>query len=328
MGFLRLVLATLVLLSHAGVRVAGYNPGVFAVVVFYLISGYVMAGLIRRHYGSPGRIGGFYADRALRIFPQYLFYMVAALAWQVATGTSTLFLTRSPTALDLLNNLTVIPLNFFMFNGADAYTLVPPAWSLGAELQFYLLAPVLLLWPRIGAVLAAASLVVQLLAMHAVLNTDWYGYRLLAGVLGFFAAGMLMFHLRPKALAAAAVIAPVAGLALYLYLHARHLNVISYNTEVLAGWVIGVPLVAWLGRRRSGKLDHLAGDVSYGMFLNHFLVIWLLFAGSVQGTAQLAVLTACSFLLSWATQRLIEQPVLAWRRRLRTRQHVDATSVT
>jgi peptidoglycan/LPS O-acetylase OafA/YrhL len=117
MGLLRLVLATLVLLSHAGVRVAGYNPGVFAVVVFYLISGYVMAGLIHHHYDAPRHIGSFYADRALRIFPQYLFYMGAALVWQVATGTTTLFLTRSPSAIDLLNNFTVIPLNFFMFNG-------------------------------------------------------------------------------------------------------------------------------------------------------------------------------------------------------------------
>jgi peptidoglycan/LPS O-acetylase OafA/YrhL len=328
MGLLRLVLATLVLLSHAGVRFAGYNPGVFAVVVFYLISGYVMAGLIHGHYNGPRHIGSFYVDRTLRIFPQYLFYMGAALVWQLASGTTTLFLTHSPTSVDLLNNVTVIPLNFFMFNGSDAYTLVPPAWSLGAELQFYLLAPVMLIWPRVGAVLAAASLLVQLLAMHAVLNTDWYGYRLLAGVLWFFAAGMLMFHLRPKAVAAAALIAPAAGLVLYAYLRVRHLNVISYNTEVLAGWAAGVPLVLWLGRRRSGGLDHLAGDVSYGMFLNHFLVLWLLFPVGEHGPAQLALVVACSFLLSWATQRLIERPVLAWRRRFRRRVQANATSVT
>jgi peptidoglycan/LPS O-acetylase OafA/YrhL len=328
MGVLRLVLATLVLLSHAGVRVFGYNPGVFAVVVFYLISGYVMAGLIHGHYNAPRHIGSFYVDRALRIFPQYLFYMGAALLWQLATGTTTLFLTHSPTATDLLNNFTVIPLNFFMFNGSDAYTLVPPAWSLGAELQFYILAPVMLIWPRIGAVLAAASLLVQLLAMHAVLNTDWYGYRLLAGVLWFFAAGMLMFHLRPKAVAAAALIAPAAALVLYAYLRVRHLNVISYNTEVLAGWAAGVPLVLWLGRRRGGRLDHLAGDVSYGMFLNHFLVLWLLFPAAERSSSQLALVALCSFLLSWATQRLIERPVLAWRRRFRRRVQTNATSVT
>jgi peptidoglycan/LPS O-acetylase OafA/YrhL len=161
-----------------------------------------------------------------------------------------------------------------------------------------------------------------------VLNTDWYGYRLLAGVLWFFAAGMLMFHLRPKALAAAALMAPAAGVALYAYLRVRHLNVISYNTEVLAGWSAGVPLVMWLGRRRSGGLDHLAGDVSYGMFLNHFLVLWLLFPRAAHGAAQLGLVVTCSFLLSWATQRLVERPVLACRRRFRRSVQANATSVT
>ncbi|MEJ6021941.1 acyltransferase family protein [Ramlibacter sp. PS4R-6] len=326
MGSLRLVLATLVLLSHAGVRLHGLNPGVVAVVVFYLISGYVMAGLIHKHYDSPGGIPGFYADRALRIFPQYLFYMLAALAWHLATGTQTLFLTRTPTAQDLFNNFTVIPLNFFMFNGADGYSLVPPAWSLGAELQFYLLAPVMLLWPRIGLVLAAISVGVQVMAMHGVLNTDWYGYRLLAGVLWFFAAGMLMFHLKPRAGAILAVLAPVLAAAAWLYLRARHLDGLTYNTEVLIGWGAGIPLVWLLGRRRSGKFDRLAGDVSYGMFLNHFLLIWLLFPASGLGAAQLAALAVCSFALSWATQRALERPVLAWRRRLRAR--TDGTSVT
>ena len=50
MGLLRLFLAYMVLLSHAGVRIATYNGGVVAVIGFYLISGYVMAGLLRRYY--------------------------------------------------------------------------------------------------------------------------------------------------------------------------------------------------------------------------------------------------------------------------------------
>lgn len=321
MGSLRLVLATLVLLSHAGVRIEGLNPGVGAVVVFYVISGYVMAGLVGKHYPAPSDIPAFYADRALRIFPQYLFYMLAALAWNLATQTPTLFLTRPPTATDLFNNLTVIPLNFYMYNGSDGYALVPPAWSLGAELQFYLLAPVMLLWPRAGLLLAAASLGVHALAMHAVLDTDWYGYRLLAGVLWFFAAGMLLFHLPPRAASAVAALAPFAAAGVYLYLRSRGLHALPYNTEVLIGWGAGIPLVHWLARRRSGAADRLAGDVSYGMFLNHFLLLWLLFPAPEPGPAQLAALVACSFALSWATQRALERPVLAWRRRLR--QAVD-----
>ena len=321
MGMLRLLLALAVVLSHADVRIHQLNPGVMAVIGFYLISGYVMAGLVHRHYGEPARMPMFYADRMLRLFPQYLVYAGATLAWHLWTATPTLFLTRSPTALDLFNNLTVIPLNFYMFNGADGYTLIPPAWSLGAELQFYLLAPAMLIWPRAGLALAAASVAVHVAALHGRLNTDWFGYRLLPGVLWVFGVGMLLFHwhrLRPRWAAVLAWGAPVAALAVYAYLRSRGLHAAPYHQEVLVGWGLGVPLVHLLSRRKAERADALAGDLSYGVFLNHFLLIWLLFPAPGRSPVQLAMLAAASLALSFVTQRVLEKPVLALRRRLRS----------
>jgi peptidoglycan/LPS O-acetylase OafA/YrhL len=57
-------------------------------------------------------------------------------------------------------------------------------------------------------------------------------------------------------------------------------------------------------------------------------VLWLLFPAAQRSSSQLALVALCSFLLSWATQRLIERPVLAWRRRFRRRVQTNATSVT
>jgi peptidoglycan/LPS O-acetylase OafA/YrhL len=323
MGILRLVLALMVLLSHADVRIAQLNPGATAVIGFYLISGYVMAGLVHRHYDEPRRMPMFYLDRVLRLFPQYLAYAGATLAWYAWAHTPTQFLARSPDALDLLNNLIVVPLNFYMYNGADAFTLIPPAWSLGAELQFYLLAPAMLLWPRAGLALACVSFGVHALAWHGRLNTDWYGYRLLPGVLWVFAIGMLMFHAhrqRPHVARAMAWAAPVLATLIYLYLRQRGLHTAPYHQEVLLGWGLGVPLLHWAGRfRGGGRIDSVAGDLSYGVFLNHFLLIWLLFPAPGRTPLQLAVLAICSCALSWATQRWLERPVLAWRRQLRTK---------
>ena len=326
MGTLRLVLALLVLLSHADLRIFQLNPGVTAVIGFYLISGYVMAGLVRRHYDSAARIPWFYLDRVLRLFPQYLAYALATLAWFLATGTQTYFLSRLPSATDLFNNLTVIPLNFYMVNGSDRFTLVPPAWSLGAELQFYLLAPAVLLWPRLGLALMAVSLAVHGLALHGRLNTDWFGYRLLPGVLWVFGTGMLLFHwhrTRPRLAAALGWGAPLAALAVYGYLRSRGLHAAPYHQEVLVGWGLGLPLLHWLARRRSGAWDHWAGDVSYGVFLNHFLLIWLLFPAPGHTAWQLAALAACSVALSAATQRWLEKPVLSLRRKLRRPERRD-----
>jgi peptidoglycan/LPS O-acetylase OafA/YrhL len=322
MGTLRLVLALAVLLSHADARLFGFNQGVIAVIGFYLISGYMMAGLLHRHYATPGLVPLFYADRALRLFPQYLLYAGITLAWQLWGGERTLFLTREPGATDLLNNLLLVPLNYYMYNGADGYMLIPPGWSLGAELQFYLLVPFMALWPRLGLALAALSVAVHVLALHGVLNTDWFGYRLLPGVLWVFAAGMLMFHWHrasPKRAAVLAWGAPVAALLVLSYLRARGLHAAPYHQEVLAGWALGLPLLHWLARRSSDRWDELAGDLAYGVFLNHFLLIWLFFPQPGRTPLQWAALALCSVALSFVSQRVLERPVLSLRRRMRKR---------
>lgn len=321
MGTLRLVLALLVLLSHADFRIAQLNPGVMAVVGFYLISGYVMAGLIHRHYAEPARVPWFYLDRVMRLAPQYLLYAGLALAWYLWVRTPTPFLTRDPSATDLLNNLLVVPLNFYMVNGSDGFVLIPPAWSLGAELQFYLLVPFMCLWPRLGLVLGAGSLAVQGLALHGVLHTDWFGYRLLPGILWVFGIGMLLFHwhrAQPRKAAVLAWGAPLAALALYLYLRSSGLHAAPYHQEVLLGWGLAIPLVHLLARRRAGRWDAWAGDVSYGVFLNHFLLIWVLFPGPGRSLAQWLLLAVASVALSMLSQQWLERPVLQWRRRLRT----------
>ncbi len=160
-----------------------------AVVGFYLISGYVMAALMRRHYAGSAHALAFYQDRAWRLLPQYFLYAGLTLLWLWLSQAQTPFLSRSPTLPDLLNNLLVLPLNYYMFNASDQFTLIPPAWSLGAEMQFYLLAPFLLLWPRRLYGVGLLGLTVYLAALAGLINSDWFGYRLLPGVLLFFLLG-------------------------------------------------------------------------------------------------------------------------------------------
>jgi peptidoglycan/LPS O-acetylase OafA/YrhL len=137
---LRFILAILVLFSHIGVSFLGINPGVMAVVIFYVISGYVMAALIEGHYKGLNRTKLFYGDRLLRIYPRYALYAALSWIWLVTVGHPTHFLILTPSVMDILNNVLIVPLNFFMYNGWDRFTLLPPAWSLGAEVLFYALA--------------------------------------------------------------------------------------------------------------------------------------------------------------------------------------------
>lgn len=301
------------------------NPGVSAVVGFYLISGYVMTGLVLRHFGRPADAPRFYTDRALRLMPQYLAIAAVTLVWQLASDARTEFLHRLPSGVDLLNNLLVVPLNFYMYNGAHTWTLIPPAWSLGAEIQFYLLAPFLILWPRLGLALASLSLAVHGAALAGVLHADWYGYRLLPGVLWVFMAGSLLFRLQraqPRLAAAMALAAPLCALAIGAWLRREGLLAHGFNRELLIGWGAGLPLLHLVSGWQSkpggpARLDALAGDLSYGVFLNHFLLIWVLLPRLEPGPAALLALVAASLSLSWLTQRVFERPALALRRRLR-----------
>lgn len=47
-----------------------------AVISFFILSGYVMSILIDKYYKNPAAIPSFYLDRAARLFPQFLFYMI------------------------------------------------------------------------------------------------------------------------------------------------------------------------------------------------------------------------------------------------------------
>ena len=75
MGIYRLLLSIFVAFSHMGITFYGYNPGVFAVISFFLLSGYAMRILIEKYYTEPFSVSGFYIDRAIKLFPQYIFYV-------------------------------------------------------------------------------------------------------------------------------------------------------------------------------------------------------------------------------------------------------------
>ena len=325
MGILRFFLAVFVLLSHAGVRVQGLNPGVVAVFVFYAISGYVMATLIQRHYALPTKTLHFYGDRLLRIYPQYAFYAMAAAVWLFTLGDPTSFLAADPSALEWANNLLIVPLNFFMYNGADRFTLVPPAWSLGAELAFYALAPWLWRAWRGALVLGALSLTVEVLAWHGVVQSDWWGYRLLPGVLWVFLLGMAVHRYQkshPQATVRVVVCLPLLAACMAWYLDHQSYLTLPYSREALVGVGLGVPLVHWLSGRafpagRLQRLDAAMGDASYGIFLNHFLFIWCLGLEAPQSLRDWVLLLAASVASSVLTQRWLERPVLRWRRYLR-----------
>jgi peptidoglycan/LPS O-acetylase OafA/YrhL len=72
----------------------------------------------------------------------------------------------------------------------------------------------------------------------------------------------------------------------------------------------------------SNMLDHLLGHISYGVFPNHSLVIWIAreFNVITPTTFEFGLMIEVSITCAWITFRIVELPVLQLRRMLRTKK--------
>jgi peptidoglycan/LPS O-acetylase OafA/YrhL len=332
MGVLRLTLAIAVVLSHLSIRFFNFHPGVVAVVSFLLMSGYVMTLLINRHYTDLSRIPVFYVDRAYRLFPQFLLYASATMLL-VRFGIDPPSSMSACTPAKLAANAAMLPLGYTWRIGLDDCQLMPQAWSLGLEFSFYLVAPWLLLAIGRSALRAVmvVSAMVFIIAAFGVVDSDHFGYRLLPGTLFIFMTGMAFADEKRIGKAAPYLVFAFASVLFAATLVWRPLYARHYNKEVLAGLLVGIPLLGLLKRRRFSAVDEYLGNLSYGVFLNHNLVFWLIerYTGKAETelNAPLAIFgIAVSFGLAAATHWLVERPVLHLRRRIRYRAETIAVT--
>ena len=115
------------------------NYGVLGVDLFFVLSGFLITGLLLDSKGAPHYFRNFYARRTLRIFPLYYFVLAALFVVLPAVGTI-------PPALEEARRhqvwLWTYTANFFLAAKASwALTYVSHFWSLAIEEHFYLLWP-------------------------------------------------------------------------------------------------------------------------------------------------------------------------------------------
>lgn len=277
-GYLRFFLAFLVLLSHIGVKFYTLNPGVIAVVIFYILAGYVVSHIYTDILTSKqNRLFAFYRDRFLRIFPLYLYVLTITTVFLTLTS----FANPNFTFLKVLNNITIIPLNYYMYIDSTILTkpswwLIPPAWSLGTELQAYLLLPFALMFKRFKIVLALLSLTIYIVANFSILNPDYFGYRFIVGVFFIFLLGSAIqsYKKTDKYFIASIYLSILILIPIFIYTNSFSP---TYTKETLIGLLVGIPLVLLISKTKMKlPFNTLLGSLSYGIFLTHFLSIWIL----------------------------------------------------
>jgi peptidoglycan/LPS O-acetylase OafA/YrhL len=111
------------------------------------------------------------------------------------------------------------------------------------------------------------------------------------------------------------VIASVCTLgAILAYRHQLH---IPYNRETLLGLALGLLALDRLSRCARKDLDEALGNLSYGVFLNHFFVKWMFFGGAVSSAGSVIAYLALSLGIAFGIYSMVEKPAHGFRKQLR-----------
>lgn len=326
---LRAIAVVLVILNHAFLWPGG---GFVGVDVFYVISGYLITGLLLRELDTTGSISlrAFYARRVRRIVP----VATLVLAVTVAAAFAIWFQPRAwQTLLDAISALFFVSNWHLIATGADYLRATGPVspvqhyWSLSIEEQFYAAWPLLLLGLFWFLRRNRALIITAIIACIAV-SVAWSAYQTIQNpAAAYFNTLARVWELLIGALLAAASGCQTLGHARRLIAWTGIVLIIGGSIVVQADWavpfpwvapaVVGTALVIWADAPASrssllgNPVSQWLGDNSYSLYLWHFPV--LVFATALfrydwwVALACIPVMLALSAL----SRRWVEQGVLA-----------------
>ncbi|KIF67083.1 acyltransferase [Streptomyces sp. AcH 505] len=338
---LRGVAVVAVLLFHAG----HLRGGFLGVDLFFVLSGFLITGLLLGECGRHGRIDlvAFWGRRARRLLPAQLVMGLATLllAWAFAPPALLSF------ALDDARWAAVQMVNWHFvveqvgyWNASDT-RLFSHLWSIAVEWQFYLV------WPPVVAVagrgprgqrrmlvLATAGALTSLVLMlhfggavdttRAYEGTDTRAFSLLLGAVAATAPIRGLCARVPLAVADAVAAVLVCGLLASWVLTDGQNAPGLFQGGMFAHSLAAAVLISLLARGPEGRAGRVLGaavprwlgENSYSLYLWHWPLYLLLPAATLGfgGWARTAVLIGMSLVAAVLSRRLVEDPV-----RFRTR---------
>lgn len=323
-----------VLFYHAGIP--GWAGGFVGVDVFFVLSGYLITGLLARELTATGRIAlaSFYARRCRRILPAASLVLVATVA---ASARWLPPLRAADVTVDALWATAFSANLHFAWQATDYLQAdLDPSpllhyWSLGVEEQFYLLWPALLLLGRSrssrlgGLALAIAGVVVASFALSLWLtatNLPWAFFSLPARAWELGIGGLLaVIELRGVALpASAAAAAGWLGVALIAAAVAAFGADTAFPGTAALVPALGAVLLIAAGdpgsRRAPNRLlatavPRFVGRISYSLYLWSWPLIVVATGAAARPLTlgERLALVALSVPLAASSQSLVEQPL-------------------
>jgi peptidoglycan/LPS O-acetylase OafA/YrhL len=333
---LRAVSVIVVVLYHAGVT--SMSGGFVGVDVFFVISGFLITGLLMREHEKRGKLSipGFYARRARRILPAGMLVLIATV---VAAYHYQNFLTYALTAQDA-RWAALFAANIHFANVGTDYQAIGQApspllhyWSLGVEEQFYFVWPTIVLvtgvvlrrFPlryTVLAVATAGSVASFIWAVHVNgTNATW----------GFFSPITRAWELGVGAMAATVIVyagrlnkwigvgVAWAGLGAIIWASVTYTDPnVSPGTASLVP-VLGAVAIIVGGTSGIGAGHFLGlapmravGRVSYGWYLLHYPPMILLAGALWQGPLPVhedLLIAAVTLVLAFGMYYALERPI-------------------
>jgi peptidoglycan/LPS O-acetylase OafA/YrhL len=331
--------------------------GSYGVELFFVLSGFLITGILHDTQQEPHYFRNFYMRRLLRIFP--LYYGVLALVFFVAP---LIPLLRGPTLDHLVDRQAwawLYAVNIYIAkHGEWAFSYLDHFWSLAIEEHFYLFWPlVVFLLARRPRALIAVSLVASLGAMLArligsLMGLSWWTtytltpFRLDGLALGAFLAVAARQPGGRERLARVLplVVTVVGGLLAVTFVWTRLVSreelelvlpvraaLILMLLSCLLVWALITPERSATSRFFCSRSMAFLGTYSYGLYVYHHFISYYLAVNrtdlelaawlgshSAAVALQAALGTSASLALAYLSYELFEKQFLKLKRRFAT----------
>jgi peptidoglycan/LPS O-acetylase OafA/YrhL len=335
--------------SLRAIRIFGFiNKGSWSgVTLFFILSGFLITGILWDSFDQPHWWRDFYTRRILRIFPLYyasILLVVFAAAWEGTLRQTVnliwipvFFLQNMPHFIGLIDRIPS-PLGLFHF------------WSLAVEEQFYLIWPFLLVLQKSRSraqnfCLATFlfAILFRLLIWNLSSNSDHFGEFLITRSGELAAGGWLALAYRGPAWSRIQCYAPVTTLAGFTGFLGSGILAGSLEAKGRILMIFGLPCitVAFAGllvlAMKPGIVQRCAeaaclrwlGGISYGIYVFHmmFLSTFISINKKVFGhrshmisnAGLFLVAAVCSIGMAWLSFRFFETPFLKLKNSFATR---------
>ncbi len=331
MGYLRFSLAFAVVHGHLVALNAFWQQRI-AVFFFFVLSGFLVTAVINRTYGNTLKGKKHYLlNRFLRIYPIYISSLIIAyICISIAPTESAKFFSMQipKTSTQILEQFSI-----FGLAGISApYTsprLIPPAWSLGIEVCFYLLIGLVTAYSRKLTIVVFCLFLCCTLWGYYTNAGHMQMYRTALGTGVVFYLGSLAYHYREK-------LQILHHISSWYFIGATNIliylpDVAGFNNKALQmpymhfSVVCFAVLLSNIFTRQSSatpnKTNHFFADMSYPLFLLHLplavLATNILGINKLYGYEVFFPGISLSLIISAALVIFVDNPTKAVRSRVR-----------